>query len=281
MVAELDAVVRILLATLQKQAELDNTIVVFTSDNGGLNAKAKQIGAFTPSQSSMRPDFSNFALVGPDSSDGLRGHKGSLHEGGHRVPLIIAWADGGVPAGATCSDFVGLHDLYATLLDLVGAPQPQHGQAVDSLSFKQRLISPESGRPARNELLVPGSNLKWALREKGLKLIGRVANNVHIATQLFDLNVDRNETHNLLNRNVQSGMLQQYVQNVHEKKHCASTWTCEGHWHACCTKRLSTTSIIKVSKIRFLLLQQITAVLGHCSDTAFMHAAAVGSALLH
>lgn len=217
MVAELDAVVRILLATLQKQAELDNTIVVFTSDNGGLNAKAKQIGAFTPSQSSMRPDFSNFALVGPDSSDGLRGHKGSLHEGGHRVPLIIAWADGGVPAGATCSDLVGLHDLYATLLDLVGAPQPQHGQAVDSLSFKQRLISPESGRPARNELLVPGSNLKWALREKGLKLIGRVANNVHIATQLFDLNVDRNETHNLLNRNVQSGMLQQYVQNVHEK----------------------------------------------------------------
>ncbi|EOD22981.1 hypothetical protein EMIHUDRAFT_95583 [Emiliania huxleyi CCMP1516] len=103
----------------------------------------------------LRPGSSSAAPACTDSSGGLRGFKGSIFEGGHRVPLLLSWPAGGVGAGAASSDLVGLVDLYATLLDLVGAPPPAIGQAVDSVSFKQRLLAPRArGATRRTEHLV-------------------------------------------------------------------------------------------------------------------------------
>ena len=114
------------------------------------------------------------------------------------MPLLIRWTAGGVPRGVDCADLVGLTDLYATLLDLVGAPPPAAGHAADSVSFKRRLLAPSAGRPARTELLVP-NNLAWAFRHLHWKLVGRAAAGRHQAEQLFDLAVDPSEAHDLLN----------------------------------------------------------------------------------
>jgi len=199
MVAELDATVGALLAGLREDRALANTIVVFASYNGGLDCAAKQLGAWRPHATSPTPDFYHPSLhCGSDSSGGLRGYKGGLHEGGHRVPLLIAWAAGGVPRGVDCADLVGLTDLYATLLDLVGAAPPAAGHAVDSVSFKRRLLVPSVGHPVRTELLVP-NNLAWAFRHLHWKLIGRAIAGRHQAEQLFDLAVDPSEAHDLLN----------------------------------------------------------------------------------
>ena len=199
MVAELDATVGVLLAGLRKDKALNNTVVVFVSDNGGLDCASKQLGAWRPQTTSPTPNFDHPSLhCGSDSSGGLRGYKGGLHEGGHRVPLLIAWAAGGVPRGVDCADLVGLTDLYSTLLDLVGAPPPSIGHAADSVSFKRRLLVPSAGHPARTELLVP-NNLAWAFRHLHWKLIGKAIAGRHHAEQLFDLAADPSEGNNLLN----------------------------------------------------------------------------------
>ena len=201
MVAELDATVGALLAGLRENMALVNTIVVFTSDNGGLGCGGKQLGAWRPQATSPMPVYGHpSSLCGSDSSGGLRGHKGELYEGGHRVPLLISWAAGGVPRGADCADLVGLTDLYATLLDLVGAPPPAAGHAADSVSFKRRLLAPSAGSPVRTDLLVPsGSGLAWAFRYLHWKLIGKAIAGRHQAEQLFDMVADPRETNNLLN----------------------------------------------------------------------------------
>ncbi len=84
---------------------IDNTIVIFTSDNGAEN-KAK-------------------TATGP-----FRSNKGSVYEGGHRVPFIVAWKDGGVgdgdpsSGGKTSSQLIGLQDMFATFAEILGHPLP-------------------------------------------------------------------------------------------------------------------------------------------------------------
>ena len=155
MLTELDALVGVLLSALRSGNELNQTIIVFTSDNGGLPCKPGSAKALANGAWTAGPGSSSAAPACTDSSGGLRGFKGSIFEGGHRVPLLLSWPAGGVGAGAASSDLVGLVDLYATLLDLVGAPPPAIGQAVDSVSFKQRLLAPRArGATRRTEHLV-------------------------------------------------------------------------------------------------------------------------------
>lgn len=99
---------------------IDNTIVVFTSDNGA--------------------ERNNDTATGP-----LRSNKGSAYEGGHRVPLIVAWPHGNVgdgdpsSAGQTNDSLVGLQDLYATYAEAmqIDLPDLMAGEkgAEDSLSM--------------------------------------------------------------------------------------------------------------------------------------------------
>ena len=118
MVHELDLQVKGLVEALDARHLLRSTIVVFASDNGGLPVSAP---------------------VGHDTSNGLRGTKGSLYEGGHAVPMIVRWDGGGVLKGGVHSGLVSITDLFATLCDLVGV-KPPPGQAPDSISFAQHLV---------------------------------------------------------------------------------------------------------------------------------------------
>lgn len=102
MITRLDRDVGILLAELERRGELDRTIVMVTSDNG-------------PTHDVGGVDTEFFA-----SSGGLRGRKGSVYEGGLRVPLLVA---GPGIATAVSDRHIAGWDLANALLDLCGVPQ--------------------------------------------------------------------------------------------------------------------------------------------------------------
>lgn len=118
-IAYMDHLVGKLLAELDRLKLSENTLVLFTGDNGlGLNAKIHG-----------RP---------------IHGDKGSMFEGGSRVPLIARWK-GTIPAGHVVNDLVQLSDFYATIADLTGAKRPA-GVTMDSHSFAPQLKG-EPGKP--------------------------------------------------------------------------------------------------------------------------------------
>ncbi len=98
----LDANVGRVLARLQEKGIADRTIVVFGSDNGGYVGICK-----------LQPG------IPVTSNSPLRSGKGSLYEGGIRVPLMIRWP-GVTPPGSVCHEMVLSCDLYPTLLSILG-----------------------------------------------------------------------------------------------------------------------------------------------------------------
>lgn len=124
--------------------------------------------------------------------------KGSLYEGGVRVPFIVAGP--GVERGAECDELVHVTDVFATVLELTGSP-PASGFAEDSISFAP-LLADADADGARDSLYVtkfpfPGTTGQHqdAVRTKRYKLIrGPSAT----AFELYDLSIDPLETTNLL-----------------------------------------------------------------------------------
>jgi arylsulfatase A len=130
MVRCLDENVGRLLRYLDERGLAANTVVIFTSDNGGyINVwRGEQVTDNYP----------------------LRSGKGSLYEGGIRVPLIVRAP--GCAAGRTCEEPVCSTDFYPTMLELAGLKgDPKHNATVDGISFAKLLRRPEE-RLERDEL---------------------------------------------------------------------------------------------------------------------------------
>jgi len=196
MISEVDLVVESLLFSLESRDLLKDTIIIFTSDNGGLsNLAARDPNADIAQQ---RPS-------GP-----LRGGKGDIWEGGHRVPLLMRY-DGHFPAAERRDRLVGLNDLFATICDLTGVPVPSK-QAVDSISFVDSLFDPPASTanngavaPVREYLVTFRFNpVAWAIRKQNFKFIQS-----HKGLEmLFDLDDDISETKNLIADPVYAPMVQ-------------------------------------------------------------------------
>lgn len=122
MVKSMDDSIGRVLQTLQEQKLEENTVVVFTSDNGGYGPAT-----------TMKP---------------LRGSKGMLYEGGIRVPLLIKWP-GVTQAGSSSEEPVINLDLYPTFLDLTEIPVPQDYQ-LDGESLVPLLKDPQSSLKKRS-----------------------------------------------------------------------------------------------------------------------------------
>ena len=117
-----------ILDELDKQGIADNTIVMFMSDNGG-NSSSNPLGL---GPLPGRDDWRKWAGKQPPTNNApLRDGKGTLYEGGTRVPLIWAWA-GRIAPGSTSDAIVGAIDVYPTVLDLldIAKPKTQHFDGV-------------------------------------------------------------------------------------------------------------------------------------------------------
>ncbi|MBC8356934.1 MAG: sulfatase [Planctomycetes bacterium] len=125
MVEHCDDMVGRIVDAVEVQGLTDNTMIVFTSDNGGLHRRYDYREQADDNVSSLAP---------------LKGEKGSLHEGGVRVPLIVKYPPL-AKSGAVCSEPTISYDFFATFVDLAGGSLPKN-QTIDGLSLKPLLTNP-------------------------------------------------------------------------------------------------------------------------------------------
>jgi arylsulfatase A len=121
MITRLDRDIGRLMSLVRELGLDENTLFVFTSDNGPLY---NRLGG-------TDTDFFN-------SAGGLSGRKGSLHEGGVRVPLLVRWK-GHINAAATSDRVTGFEDWLPTFLELTGATNAVP-KAIDGISFAPTLF---------------------------------------------------------------------------------------------------------------------------------------------
>lgn len=124
MISSVDESVGRVLATLKDLKIDQNTLVIFSSDNGG-------VGGYVREGLKRGGDVTDNAP--------LRSGKGSLYEGGHRVPFIFRWP-GRIPSGTTSDIPITSVDLYPTLLELAEASSPLH-HILDGVSVMNVLTS--------------------------------------------------------------------------------------------------------------------------------------------
>lgn len=170
----------------------DNTIVLFTADNGGLT----QFGV-----TSNRP---------------YREGKGSIYEGGIREPYIVSWTgDTSIRQGAINDSVVATHDIYPTLLELTGvAGAPSRTNWTDGVSFAPALRGQQPERApvvfhyphqspqdrSDNGAIVNGGQYVSAVRHGDWKLIWFYE---AARYELYNLSTDHGETQNVLVDNQQ------------------------------------------------------------------------------
>ena len=178
-----------ILETLETNGLAENTIVVFTTDNGcapyvEIN-KLEQQGHF--------PSYI------------YRGYKSDIFEGGHRIPLIISWGDR--YTGTRNDDLVSLGDLYATFAQMLG-DDISTTEAEDSFSFWPVLT--QNGQATRPNMIIQSGQGMLSLVDRDMKLILGAGSggwgypnkpedlkNLP-ALQLYDLKNDPGERHNLI-----------------------------------------------------------------------------------
>jgi arylsulfatase A-like enzyme len=154
---ELDKAVGELLATLERLKLVENTLVVFSSDNGGI----------------MDDGYEDVGNFDHPCNGALRGYKGSLFEGGHRVPFIARWP-GQIQAGSKCDELVTLLDFTATFAALTGQTIPA-GAAIDSFNVLPALLGQPHDQPGRETFVAHvggvAGKVPLAIRQGQWKLI--------------------------------------------------------------------------------------------------------------
>ncbi len=132
-VESIDWAAGVILAELEAQGLTDNTIVIFTSDNGSLGNNPPPVGSSEPLGASNGP---------------LRGTKTWTWEGGQRVPGIVRWPKRIAP-GRTSDELVTAMDLYPTLASLCGGRIPAErtidGRDISEIWFDEDATSPHEG----------------------------------------------------------------------------------------------------------------------------------------
>jgi arylsulfatase A-like enzyme len=151
-VMNVDAMIGRVLATLETLKLKENTLVVFSSDNGPVW---------------YAPDIEKF---GHRAAGPWNGMKGALTDAGHRMPFIARWP-GKVPAGSACDELICFADLMATLASLVGEKLPNDA-GEDSFDISPLLRGEKPAQTIRNGMVhVNYGSYTLAIRDGDWKLI--------------------------------------------------------------------------------------------------------------
>jgi len=176
-VMETDAVIGRVLDALQASGAADNTLVLFTSDNGC----ASYIGV---KELEARGHFPS----GP-----LRDYKASVYEGGHRIPFVVRWP-GVVQPGSVCRQLVHHADLIATLSEILGTKLPDNA-GEDSFSLLPLLKGED--KPIRTHAVSTACAGTPGLRQGPWKLVFAADAQAKTAVQLYNLDTDLGEAKNV------------------------------------------------------------------------------------
>ena len=192
MITDLDTQVGRIVTALKQMDMLDNTLIVFSSDNGGATSALFATGARSPEE---RAESGGVELgAKPPASNGvLRGGKGSLHEGGVRVPTIFYWPTKLKPS--IVNEPLGMVDVMPTVLALAGAKgSPDH--PFDGKDIWRTLA--ENQPSPHEDVLINVEAFRGAIRKGNWKLV-KIAL-LPGKTELFDLAKDPEEKNNLSNQ---------------------------------------------------------------------------------
>ena len=168
-----------LLNALDDEKLAENTIVIYTSDNGPENTWKERIEKF-----------------GHHSSGVYREGKRSIYEGGHRVPFFIRWP-AKIKAGTKLDAPVCQTDLLATLAEMLGEPLPE-GAGEDSNSFYRTLLDPKSAAE-RPPLIHHSSSGRFAIRSGDWKLVMEGKKKSE-RRELYNLATDPDESSNVIKK---------------------------------------------------------------------------------
>ncbi len=182
-----------LLKTIKDEGIEENTLIVFTSDNG----------------CSPQAKFEVLEEKGHDPSYIYRGHKADIYEGAHRVPFIAKWPSK-IRAGAISHEIISLNDLMGTVAAITGY-NLQDSEGEDTYNIMPVLISEQSNEPLREATVHHSIDGSFAIRQGDWKLamcVGsggwsfpassdKAALDTLPKIQLYNLRIDPEEANNL------------------------------------------------------------------------------------
>ena len=172
-----------LLDYLESIGEMDNTIVMYTSDNGGhfgADGKGHQLEFF-------------------DSNGNLKGGKRDLYEGGVRVPLLAYWKNNIIP-GSVTSHVSAFQDLMPTFAEIIGLKKPEQS---DGISFLPLLLGKVQEKHEYLNWEFQLSGWFQALPDGGFRQSVRLGKwkgvryGINSKIELYDLNKDESETNDI------------------------------------------------------------------------------------
>jgi arylsulfatase A-like enzyme len=168
-VASIDWAAGVILHELEQLGLDENTLVIFTSDNGSRLAG------------------------GGGSNSPLRGAKGTTWEGGQRVPCIMRWPSR-IPAGTVCKELASAMDLYPTLAALAGVPVPPD-RTIDGRDIGPLMFAEENAQSPHDAFFYYKQDSLEAIRSGKWKL--HVRKGEDEIRELYDLESDIGESENL------------------------------------------------------------------------------------
>jgi len=199
MLTNIDENIGKLVSYLESEGMLDNTILIFTTDNGtaqGARVEGHRLDGF----------------VNKGYNAGMRGIKASKYEGGHRVPLFIQWKDGGIVGGKDINELTAHFDVLPTLVDLCQLDVNQEikfdGKSLVPLingkkeGFEDRIIITNSQRTE-----VPEPWRRTSLMQRKWRLVDGI--------ELYNLETDPEQRNNIID---------QYPEKVAEFKKAYNGW---------------------------------------------------------
>ena len=208
-----DDMVGKVMRALEANGLTENTLIIFTSDNG----------------CSPMANFEELKAVDHYPSAGRRGHKADIYEGGHRVPFVARWP-AVIPAQTTSHETICLTDFMRTCAEIVDVSLPDN-TAEDSYSILPILKGEKLENPLREATVHHSVSGRFAIRQGKWKLAfcpgsggwsyptpkQAKAENLP-PLQLFDLEVDPAEENNLATQNPEkvkalTTLMEQYIDN--------------------------------------------------------------------